>query len=393
MERLGAAGGRPHLFAALVALGLALALLIGGRALAIHRERHNVAEFAPDVFSLKTQGLVLQRAAAQSPDVLPLYGSSELINPPRVRAGDFFRTWPTGFQVSPVGKAGATSLILLQKIGALAGELRNKKVAVSLSSVWFVSSADRYWYEGNFSRFAASQVIFDSGLDLKLKRDIAARMLQYPRSLEKSPLLAFALHRLAAGDRIDRLVFCAIWPLGRIEDAILDLQDHFAALHMLHERHSAPPRRPQTLDWPALIAEAEATSAAHKRETLIATRPHKPPTPGSRDAWFRASLERSPEWTDLQLLLRILKEVHARPLLISMPMNGPNYNPLGVSRSARQGYYDRLGKLAQRYNAKLVDFEDHDEDPNFLDPHLTAKGWILFDHVIDDFMHDRVPHT
>ncbi|MFN2540804.1 MAG: hypothetical protein ABR514_01360, partial [Chthoniobacterales bacterium] len=85
MERLGAAGGRPHLLAALVALGLTLAFVLGGGSLAIHRERQNVSAFAPDILPLKTQGLVLQRAAAEASDVLPLYGSSELVNPPGVR--------------------------------------------------------------------------------------------------------------------------------------------------------------------------------------------------------------------------------------------------------------------------------------------------------------------
>jgi poly-D-alanine transfer protein DltD len=42
--------------------------------------------------------------------VLPLYGSSELITPVRERAGVFFRSAPTGFQSSPVGKVGTTQL-------------------------------------------------------------------------------------------------------------------------------------------------------------------------------------------------------------------------------------------------------------------------------------------
>ena len=99
------------------------------------------------------------------------------------------------------------------------------------------------------------------------------------------------------------------------------------------------------------------------------------------------------EWVDLELLLRTLKEIRARPLLISMPMNGPYYDTLGISPAARQEYYKKLHSLTQRYGFELVDFADHDEDPNFLEPHLTAKGWILFDRVIDDFMHDRVPRT
>ena len=58
---------------------------------------------------------------------------------------------------------------------------------------------------------------------------IASRMLQCPSTLKKSPLLEFALRRLASGGWLDRVVFCAIWPIGKAETALVVLQDHFAA--------------------------------------------------------------------------------------------------------------------------------------------------------------------
>src|SRR5919198_1290134 len=188
MEGAAAERGRPHLFAAAVATCLALAILLVGRAVAVQRERSSVPALAAEVFPLKTQGLAFQRAAAQARDVLPMYGSSEMGYPKDVRAGDFFRSAPTGFQVSPTGKAGASALILLQKIGALDRDLRDKKVAVSLSSSWFWGNPNPYYYQGNFSRFATSHLIFNSGLDRSLKHDIAARLVKYPQTLESTPL-------------------------------------------------------------------------------------------------------------------------------------------------------------------------------------------------------------
>jgi D-alanine transfer protein len=393
VEVLPAKTSNPHLFAAAVTLALTTAILLAGRAIAVHFERSTVGAIAPEVFPLKTQGLAFQRAAAQARDVLPLYGSSEMLAPAGARAGDFFATAPTGFQVSPVGKPGATSLIILQKIGALDRELRDQKVAISLSSVWFLGTPTSYWYDGNFSRFAASRLIFNSALDFGLKRDIASRMIQYPSTLEKTPLLDFALKRLASGRWFDEVLFCAVWPLGKIEDAILDLQDHFAALSVLRGHKPAPSRRPQTLEWPTLIAKAEESTAARLKVNQSATEPRRHVAVGSRDEWFRAHMNESTEWTDLELLLRTLKEIHAHPLLLSMPMNGPYFEKSGISRSALEDYHKKIQAVAQRYNFELVDFADHDDDPNFLNPHLTAKGWILFDRVIDDFMHERFPRT
>lgn len=128
MARADGKKGRPHLFSGLVALALASAVLFAGELVAIHLERSTVSSTAPELFPLKNQGLAFQRAAVHAPNVLSLYGTSELITPSvQDRANLFFRSAPTGFQVSPVGGGGANLLVMLQKVGALGSDLRGKK--------------------------------------------------------------------------------------------------------------------------------------------------------------------------------------------------------------------------------------------------------------------------
>ena len=135
-----ARSGTPHLVSALIACAIVVGILCGGRLLAIQLERKTVHWVAPKDFFIKNQGLAFERAAARRPDILLLYGSSELTDPIPNRASDFFSNAPTGFQVCPVGKAGTTSLIILQKLGALGSELRGRKVAISLSASSFFSA-------------------------------------------------------------------------------------------------------------------------------------------------------------------------------------------------------------------------------------------------------------
>ena len=118
----------PHLFSGLIAFGLATAMLFAGGMVVIHLEQITLPSTAPELFPLKNQGLAFQHAAARASDVLPLYDSSELIFPPvPEKASSFFRTEPTGFQVSPVGHGGTTSLIVLQKISALGSDFARQK--------------------------------------------------------------------------------------------------------------------------------------------------------------------------------------------------------------------------------------------------------------------------
>jgi len=149
--------GMPHLFSGLIASGLVAAVLVAAGIVAVHREHTTIASTAPQLFPLKNQGLAFQRAAADASNVLPLYGSSELTAVPVPdRANRFFRTAPTGFQVSPVGAGGMPPLIILQKIAALGSDLRGKKLAISLSP-GLTAHPGRKAYEGNFSLTAASR--------------------------------------------------------------------------------------------------------------------------------------------------------------------------------------------------------------------------------------------
>jgi D-alanine transfer protein len=390
--------GMPHLFAGLIACCLVAAVLVGAEMVAVHLEHRTIASTAPELFPLKNQGLAFQRASARAPNVLPLYASSELtaLQVPE-RAQIFFRTAPTGFQVSPVGAGGASCLTMSQKIAALGSDLRGKKIAISISPPWLLKrKSGREGYTGNFSVMAAKEMVFGNALDFELKRDVASRMLNYPGTLEESPFLKFALERLASGHWLDRVVLWALWPAGKGQIIVLELQDHFAASnHIQHKVKPPAPFRPETPDWSKLIASVSKTENSTNADELTkASRPEK--SVGHRDAVFRSDMNASPGWIDLELLLRTLTRVHARPLLLSMPLTGDFYDRQGMSRAAREDYYVKLRALVRRYHFPLVDFEEHDEDPAFLyrhQSHLTAKGWIYYDRAMDDFFHGRVPRS
>ena len=332
----------PHLFSGLIAFGLAVTVLFAAERAVIHLENTTVHSTAPNSFSLKNQGVAFQRAAAHAANVFQIYGSSELLVPAAPERGNiFFRTAPTGFQLSPVGVGGANPLTMLQKVGALGLHLRGKKVAVSLSPGWFFTAKPSWQgYKGNFSPMAASEMTFGTALEL---------------------------------------------------------QDHLAALrHIRREIKPAPELHSEILDWPKLIARADSSKITDVATVSTVPGRNAQIPPGSRDVGFRSGVNASPIWIDLELLLRALTQVHARPLILSMPIGGDFYDHAGVSRSAREAYYTKLRALVQRYHFAVADFEEHDEDPAFLirhQSHLTSKGWIYYNRVLDDFFHGRLPRS
>ena len=354
----------PHLRALACAASAAAAILVVG-ALAgerlVHRRIHALA---PLSFSLKNQGVALQQTAFENPDLLPLYGSSELIKPIPDKAAAFFRRYPTEFEVFPVGKAGTTSLIIVQKLAGVGAGVRGRKVAISLSPGWFLTAqVPAHYYEGNFSKLQADEFAFCADLSWELKGDVARRMLEFPGTLARHPLLTFALRHLAAGSRTDHLLYALAWPFGRAETAVLRAQDQFETMVFIWEqgRLKNPHRLPHRLDWETFLLHAAwKVNPGRLREQEKGGDWQLPESKG--DAEFLANLQLAREWGDFELLLRSLRESGAQPLLLSMPLNGTWLEKNGVSRAARAQYLTRLRALAQRYGVPLEDFEAHEQD-------------------------------
>ena len=169
---------------------------------------------------VKNQGTALQQAALDTGSLLPVYGSSELnLLQPYTRPYHptiLFHDRPTGFMIFPVGKAESTCLTILQKLAGLGPALRGRKVAISLSPCWFFTrlTVRPDAYAGNFSELHAGDLVFDTRLSLRLRQDTARRMLQFPATVAKRPLLRLALENLANGSPLSIACYEALLPLG-----------------------------------------------------------------------------------------------------------------------------------------------------------------------------------
>lgn len=386
---------RIHLRAAGLAMIATAAILVVGVMCALHLEHRYIHAVAPETFALKNQGVALQKAAFEQRDLLPFYGSSELVKHVPDKASRFFRRYPTDFSVFPVGKAGTTPLIILQKLAALGPEVHGRKLALSISPSWFfVEQIDEHYYDGNFSAQQASELVFSRSISPELKHQVAVRMLGFPGSLAKRPLLAFAVRHLAGGSWEDLAAIALISVLAPIDEALASAQDHFeSAAYILqhHFRRAIPPHRPYTLDWPHLLERAAQFATPYRAEQ-DEREPDWIAECGGGDRRFLETMEHAHEWTNLELLLRGMRELGVKPLLLSMPLNGVQFDRLGISPSSRKAYYNRLRGLAERYEMPLIDFHEHEQDPKFLvdaHDHLSTEGWMYFDKALDDFFHDR----
>jgi len=349
---------------------------------------------ADELSDLKLQGVALQKTAFTHPDLLVLYGSSELSKPVANKASDFFEQYPTGFRIFPVGKPGTTSLAIMQKIAAVGKYMKNRKVAFSISPSYFLSEeVNADYYIGNFSPLQARELAFSMRLSPELKRDAARRMVAYPETLDGHWPLEFGLRRLAGDTLLDHALYAAVWPLGTLFNAVGRAQDHIEAglrIAANSEDRNPKPGKIPGLNWNEIFRKTSVKVKAVKPP--VSPRLTKRPR-GSRDVSFLKTLKEADEWDDFELLLRTLRELNADPLLLSMPLHGMDLETTGVSAKARKAYGDELKALCTKYHMSLVYFQQYENDPTFFADNLDHPGeraWVLFDKVLDDFYHGRL---
>ena len=394
---------RTHLQSVAIAIVLAAGGVAAGLDFCGKIEARYIHALAPEFSEEKLQGAVLQREAFRQPNLLMMYGSSELAKEMPNNPVQFFKDYPTGFTVFPVGKPGATSLNILQKLAAAGSEVRGRKLVYSISPGWFLAEeTDVAYYEGNFSTMQAMALIFSGELSVDLKRDIACRMLEFPTTTDNAWLLDFAVRRLVGDSRLDRALYSAVVPLGKLQNAIGRGQDHLeAALHILDEDEKLNPATKsvlRALNWADILkgagksANAKALSA--KQSEVMKRRQMADRTKAiERAKKFRAGLEKSDEWTDFNLLLRTCRELGAKPLFLCMPLEDARLEVSGLGAENRLAFVQRLQSMAGEFQYPLMLFREHENDPAFLfdfQDHLSGEGWLFYNKALDDFYHDRI---
>ena len=389
------APGCPHLGPTCGALLAAAALLAGVQARVSPRLPGLLPFYGAHAMSFKVNGNVLQSVAFRTPDVLPIYGSSELDLPIDNRPDEFFQHRPTGFTVFPVGRGGATSLLILQKLAAVGDAARGKQVVIILSPTWFLKpSVGHKEVAANLAGSQLSGWLFDGNLSPALKRDIARRMRDYADDLKDQTLNINAVRLLVRPTFWNRLRFAVLSPLGKLQNALLTRLDYGVLLwemifpqRRFHEGANcelgAAPMPGERIDWNRLIARAQAGVSAVEVPSGQVILPRS----DARDREFASQLDATREFDDLALLVRVLQELRMKACFISQPFNGAYGGLSGVSPQARRAYYERLRACLEPSGYPLHTSAEHEEDRSFFsdDDHPSAKGWLFYDREIDRF--------
>ena len=364
----------------------------------------------------KYADLFVQREALRHRDLLPFYGTSEILKGAAdnsYHAKALFADAPTGFSLFALGKPGGLVFTAMQSLGALGADLKGKKLVVSLSPPMFENVSGHFLdvrYAVNFSALQALTLLLSHDLSPELKSDVAKRFLAHPSMLERHRTIDLVLNLYVNASPF----YIGVAPLAHVQRLLLEVVERARLIPRIvttpEWRKTAKPHDSRRLNWAALLADA-----THEYRPQASDNPF-----GVSDSWWSANkwrvvesrdesrndqffresdeqflhnLDRAEAWLDLEQVLRILQELHARPMILSMPLHGSWWDYARVSPAARRQYYVRVRELGARYGARTVVLDDLETDQFFfvdLGSHPSPTGWVHYDRAIDAFYHDAL---
>ena len=345
-------------------------------------------------------GTLLQSAAIKSPDVLPIYGSSELSHGGSFNPTKLFSGKPTGWVPFLVGHAGTEDLI--QALYAGAQNLKGKKIALSLSAQWFsIGGIGQKEFAANFSALDAYKMFLSPSLTTQTKGDLAQRLLQFDQVQKSYPVLAGLLKNYGHSDLRSRLIEITYWPMGRVELAALEIQDAVKTIEAIQHlpggeiANNEIGKLTKTLvSWSLLeqttITDGKATESNNPFgiNNKIYSEQYKD-KPNLKNSQVKFNLFPSKEYEDLNLLMRVLKDEGADPIFIIQPLNGFWCDYTGLPKAQRQKYYETIREMSDQYGYVLDDFSGHEYDRYFMgdSSHPGEKGWLEIDEALDKSVH------
>ena len=349
------------------------------------------------------QGTILQEKALASPDILPIYGSSEFSSYSEFHPSRIFEGKPSGFAPFLVGRGGSQDIIHALNMAALGDSLQDKKIAIILSSQWFSSEGIvPGYFNQNFSPLHVYRMLFSDKLSESTKQQLSKRLLEFPATFNEHPTLQALLSQQIATGQTTSFRSVSLDVKGRIEMAALEAKDAAKTINLTRQLNPDYIARNVTTTasalptWPALKAKAteQGKAATQNNEFGISDEYYsehiQAKLEANKGSSSKAALYPSPEYQDLELLLQILQEVKAKPMFMIVPVNGLWYDYTGFPIEERKAYYARIESMVREKGFQISNFGDHEYEKYFLQDimHLGWKGWVYVDESLDHFYHE-----
>ena len=354
--------------------------------------KNRISQAATELNPVMFQGKYIQQKMLADSRYLPIYGSSELARLDRFNPANYFQEVHEGFTPFLVGRGGTESLIHFLNFSEHMDQLKGKKIVFVLSPQWFnPQGADESHFVPNYSSLQGYDFAFNKQVDPVVKKMAIKRLLTYS-SVKNDPILSTLYKSEITNNPWIKREAIALRPVAVIYRHLLAKKDLYYSLAggLSRNRDLTPKVRNKSWSQLAQYAEQYGAKRATNNHFYIVNSQYnkiKGFLPSNKNKDINRSYGKSIEYGDFQLVLDILKQSGAKPLFISVPVNGPYYDYTGFPKEGRIAYYTRIKQQIEAEDFPVADFSSHEYDPYFMKDtiHIGWKGWVYIDRAIKQF--------
>ncbi|WP_026575214.1 D-alanyl-lipoteichoic acid biosynthesis protein DltD [Bacillus sp. UNC438CL73TsuS30] len=354
--------------------------------------KNSVSEAATQLNPFMFQGKYVQSKMLEDPNYLPIYGSSELARLDRFHPSNYFKVANDGFTPFLVGRGGSESLIHFLNFSEHIHQLQGKKIVFVLSPQWFnPKGADESHFVPNYSSLQGYDFAFNHTINPEVKKKAIKRLLTYS-SVKDDPMLSTLYKAEISQNPWTKNEAIFIRPFALVYRSLLEKKDLYYTLAGGINRKRDISHKLLNKSWQQLEQTADqfgAKRATNNHFYIVNSQYNKIKgfMPSLKNKNIHASYGKSREYGDFQLVLDVLKQAGAKPLFISVPVNGHYYDYTGFPKQGRLAYYHRIKKQIEAAGFQVADFSGHEYDPYFMKDtiHIGWKGWVYTNKAIKQF--------
>lgn len=364
----------------------------------------------PFKFGRSSQATIRQAASSMSANVLkgenikneamaenyvPFIGSSELSRMDALHPSVLAQKYHRNYRPFLMGMAGTQSLTHFLSVNALT-HVDGKKAVMVLSPQWFVRGGVRKaQFDFFFSPAQLTTFLLHANPNSEADRYAARRLLQFP-STNSDRMSNGALKNIAAGQKLSDSQY---WYLKQVKSPMADHQD--ALFSQLFLNNNQPKLDKETKQLPAKYdvddLDGVATQIGMKETTnnpfglkndfySKRVRRSLPKLKGSQATW---SYVKSPEYSDLQLVLNTFAKKHMEVLFVIPPINSKWAAYTGLDLGMIQDTVTKLNyQLKTQGFNHVLDLSQDGGQPYFMEDtiHIGWRGWLKMDQTVRPFL-------
>ncbi|MGG0657289.1 D-alanyl-lipoteichoic acid biosynthesis protein DltD [Rummeliibacillus pycnus] len=352
-----------------------------------------VEEAKIEMNPLMFQGAYLQSQMLKDKNALPIYGSSELEHFDPFYPYNYTKAAGTPYSTFMVGRGGSQSITHFLNFAEQEKNLKGKKIVFIISPQWFTAQGmDDFHFSPNYSMLHAYDLAFNHEMNPKLKEKAMRRLLQFD-TVKRDHLLVSMYKYELAKDKMP-ILGRATMAIGYMNRALLEKKDLYYSLINEKDKnlHAKPSLiKDQTFEQQIANADAYGKKRITNNDLNVNDKYYNrniaPKYKQLKNFRKDVDYSKSPEYEDFQLVIDVLKDAGAKPIFVSIPMNGKWYDYAGYPKEKRQAYYQKIRTIIKDSNYPLIDYSSHEYDPHFITDtiHIGWKGWVYLDRDMDRY--------